>query len=338
MMDEFPSPFVELTTSRFRLRRIVPADIGRVFRGLSDPLVIAHYGVAYESLEATQRQMDWFEEIHAAGTGVWWGICEPGPDASLIGACGLNDIKAEHGRGELGYWLLPGYWGKGIATECVGALLGHAFGAMGLHRVGADVDVDNHASRRLLERLGFRLEGVRHGYERKHGVHIDLMYYGRLASDPVMPPKVMQGMRIATVADVDQMAPLFDAYRQFYGLPSDLAICRRYLAERLGRDESLVLLAAAADGTALGFVQMYPSFSSLRAARTYLLYDLFVAPGARQRGLGRRLMEAAAEEARRRGAVSLVLSTAKTNHRAQRLYESLGWVRDEDFYEYNLCL
>jgi len=143
---------------------------------------------------------------------------------------------------------------------------------------------------------------------------------------------------LATAADAHRVAPLFDAYRQFYGLPSDLRLCRQYLAERLGRDESVVLLAGEADGTALGFVQLYPTFSSLRAARVFVLYDLFVAPEARQRGVGRRLMEAAAGEARRRGAVSLVLSTARTNHRAQRLYESLGWVRDEEFYEYNLRL
>jgi len=338
MMAEVPSPFVELTTSRFRLRRIVPADIGRVFRGLSDPRVIAHYGVAYDSLEATQRQMDWFEEIHAAGTGVWWGICEHGADDALIGACGLNDINAGHGRGELGYWLLPEHWGRGIASECVGAVLEHAFGAMALHRVGADVDVENYASRRLLDRLGFRLEGLRRGYERKGGAHIDLMNYARLASDPVTPPTVTRGVRIGTLVDVDRVAPLFDAYRQFYGLPSDLPLCWQYLAERLSRDESVVLLAADADDTALGFVQMYPTFSSLRAARVFVLYDLFVDPAARQRGVGRRLMEAAAEEARRRGAVSLVLSTARTNHPAQRLYESLGWVRDEEFYEYNLRL
>ena len=145
-------------------------------------------------------------------------------------------------------------------------------------------------------------------------------------------------VRRARPADAVAIAPLFDAYRQFYGLPPDLALCRRYLAERLERDESVVLLATDPGGVAIGFVQMYPNFSSLAAARTYVLYDLFVDPAARQRGVGRRLMEAAAEEARRRGAVSLVLSTAKTNHRAQRLYESLGWVRDEDFYEYNLRL
>jgi len=145
-------------------------------------------------------------------------------------------------------------------------------------------------------------------------------------------------IRLATVEDVDRVAPLFDAYRQFYGLAPDLALASRFLADRLARGESVVLLAAAADGTPMGFVQMYPGFSSLRAARTYVLYDLFVQPRARRHGVGRLLMEAASDEARRAGAVALVLSTAKTNVGAQRLYESLGWVRDEDFYEYGLDL
>jgi ribosomal protein S18 acetylase RimI-like enzyme len=149
---------------------------------------------------------------------------------------------------------------------------------------------------------------------------------------------VTVAIRPVTVVDADLVAPLFDAYRQFYGLMPDLPLARQYLSDRVSRDESVVLLAHAPDGPVLGFVQMYPTYSSLRAARTYVLYDLFVDPAARQRGVGRGLMQAAAAEAHRRGAVSLVLSTAKSNRAAQRLYESLGWVRDEEFYEYNLRL
>jgi len=145
-------------------------------------------------------------------------------------------------------------------------------------------------------------------------------------------------VRLAAPADVDRVAPLFDAYRQFYGLAPDLELARWFLSERLSRGESVVMLAEAADGATLGFVQMYPTFSSLHAARTFVLYDLFVDPAARQHGIGRQLMLAAAAEARSRGAVSLVLSTARANAPAQRLYESLGWVRDEEFYEYNLRL
>jgi ribosomal protein S18 acetylase RimI-like enzyme len=144
-------------------------------------------------------------------------------------------------------------------------------------------------------------------------------------------------VRPAAVADVELVAPLFDAYRQFYGLAADLPLARRFLAERLSRGESVVLLAEDA-GDARGFVQMYPTFSSLRAARICVLYDLFVAPAARRAGLGRQLMAAAAVEAQRIGAVSLVLSTARNNLAAQQLYESLGWKRDDEFFEYSLEL
>ncbi len=145
-------------------------------------------------------------------------------------------------------------------------------------------------------------------------------------------------VRRATSGDADRVAPLFDAYRRFYGLAPDLALSRRYIAERLERDESIVLLAQSAEGAALGFVQMYPTFSSLRAARVLVLYDLFVAPAARRHGVARGLMEAAATHARASGAVALTLQTARTNDAAQRLYESLGWKRDEDFTEYVLTL
>ena len=145
-------------------------------------------------------------------------------------------------------------------------------------------------------------------------------------------------IRRATVADVDLVAPLFDAYRQFYKLPSNLALSRDFLAARLSRNESIVLLAQSSDGTPVGFVQLYPSFSSLRAAPNYILNDLFVSPAARGRGVGRLLMEAAADTARAAGAAGMTLSTAIANTTAQALYESLGWKRETSFYEYNLDL
>jgi ribosomal protein S18 acetylase RimI-like enzyme len=145
-------------------------------------------------------------------------------------------------------------------------------------------------------------------------------------------------VREASISDVDQLAPLFDGYRQFYGRSPDLALARQFLVERLSQSQSLVLLAQAADGAAIGFVQLFPSFSSVRAAPIYILNDLFVAPAARGRGAGRLLMKAAADAARQAGAARLTLSTAITNAPAQALYESLGWKRDEDFYQYNLAL
>jgi [ribosomal protein S5]-alanine N-acetyltransferase len=182
--------FPELRTARFLLRRIVPADAEAVFVGLSDPRVIRHYGVSYRSREETQVQMRWFEDLLAQGTGIWWAVCEPSNPATLIGATGLNDVCSKHLKGELGYWLLPDHWGHGVARECVAAVLAYGYDVMKLHRVAADVDVDNLRSIALLERLGFQFEGVRRGCELKDGVHIDLRVYSRLATDavPTDPP------------------------------------------------------------------------------------------------------------------------------------------------------
>jgi len=94
-------------------------------------------------------------------------------------------------------------------------------------------------------------------------------------------------IRQATVADADLVAPLFDAYRQFYRQPADLPRARRFLAERLSQHQSSVLVAEAAGGEAVGFVQLYPCFSSIRVAPVFILSDLFVAPTARGGGVGR---------------------------------------------------
>jgi GNAT superfamily N-acetyltransferase len=144
-------------------------------------------------------------------------------------------------------------------------------------------------------------------------------------------------VRQATIHDLDIVAPLFDGYRQFYGEPTDVALARRFLHDRFHHQQSVVLLAVDDEGQGIGFTQLYPLFSSVRAARTYLLNDLFVAPQARRHGVAVALMREAADFARTVGALGMSLSTAHTNEPAQRLYESLGWKRDEHFREYSLA-
>ncbi|RDS85531.1 GNAT family N-acetyltransferase [Dyella psychrodurans] len=145
-------------------------------------------------------------------------------------------------------------------------------------------------------------------------------------------------IRQATVHDLDVLVPLFDGYRQFYMQPSDPALARAFLSERFAHHQSLMLIACDDQGNGLGFTQLYPLFSSVRAVRIYLLNDLFVAPDARRRGVASALLEASAEHARALGAASLLLSTAIDNAPAQALYESLGWRRDPGFCEYRLVL
>lgn len=134
--------------------------------------------------------------------------------------------------------------------------------------------------------------------------------------------------------DAALIAPLFDAYRQFYEQPADADAALAFITARLERGESVILLARRPDGSALGFCQLYPSFCSVLAAPIYVLYDLFVAPDARRRGVGRALLLAAEAHARATGHARMDLTTARNNLRAQALYESLGWVRDEVFLTY----
>jgi GNAT superfamily N-acetyltransferase len=144
-------------------------------------------------------------------------------------------------------------------------------------------------------------------------------------------------IRHAAPDDLPSLVPLFDRYRQFYGRPSDEDGARRFLGERMARGQSVILLALE-DGRAVGFVQLYPSFSSIRAAPTFILNDLYVEPGRRRDGAGRALVQAAAAMAREAGAAGLSLATGVDNLPARTLYERLGWTRETRFLEYGLDL
>jgi len=148
---------------------------------------------------------------------------------------------------------------------------------------------------------------------------------------------VSVAVRRARTSDLDEIARLFDAYRQFYGQPGDLVSASRFIRARFERDESVILVATE-DKPILGFVQLYPTFCSVTAAPLFVLYDLFVDPPVRRRGVGRALVRAAREHAQAQGAVRLELATARGNAAAQALYESEGWVRDDEFFRYSLVL
>lgn len=134
------------------------------------------------------------------------------------------------------------------------------------------------------------------------------------------------------------LVPLFDAYRQFYRQEPNEELARRFLSERLRQSESTILLALSSADDAAGFTQLFPSFSSVAAARSFILNDLFVAPGARRQGVARLLLRAAVNYGRAAGAARLTLSTEVTNRTAQALYEAEGWKRQTDFYVYEQSL
>ena len=142
----------------------------------------------------------------------------------------------------------------------------------------------------------------------------------------------------ATTKDIDQIAPLFDGYRQFYGKPTDLKAARQFLYERFKNYQSVIFIANAENGDGVGFTQLFPSFSSVSMERTFILNDLYVAPSARRSGVAAKLLDAAAQYGRSVGAIRITLSTGMENNSAKALYLSQGWKQDAAFHVFHFGL
>lgn len=142
----------------------------------------------------------------------------------------------------------------------------------------------------------------------------------------------------ATIFDIDDLVPIFDAYRGFYGKCSDLIRSRQFLVDRFCNFDSIIFLAKSDAGKAIGFVQLYPSFSSVNMQRIWILNDLFVDPSHRNSRVGERLIDKAIEYGRLTEAKKLVLQTGVSNSIAQRLYSRLGWEKEDNFITYYLNL
>lgn len=137
----------------------------------------------------------------------------------------------------------------------------------------------------------------------------------------------------ATLNELDSLTELFDLYRQFYEQKSDMEGARKFLQERILNEESVAFIAL--DGSIpFGFVQLYPSFSSVSMQRSWVLNDLFVKETARGNGVGESLMKIAIEFAKETGAKGLFLETAADNTTAQRLYEKIGFIKESHYFYY----
>lgn len=172
--------FPVFTTERLRLSRITDADIESVFRGLSDARVIEFYGVSYHTLEATQEQMEWFARLEDTGTGLWWKISSAS-EQRFIGCLGLSSLSREHRKAEIGFWLLPDFWGQGLLAEAVPPVVDYAFTELGIHRIEAFIESENRKSKRAMEKLGFVFEGRMRDCEMKNGRFISLEIYSALS-------------------------------------------------------------------------------------------------------------------------------------------------------------
>lgn len=136
---------------------------------------------------------------------------------------------------------------------------------------------------------------------------------------------------------LEEVSRLFDQYRIFYQQPSNLEAAKNFLQERFEKNDSTIFLADDG-GHIVGFTQLYPSFSSVSMKQVWILNDLFVKEEYRNKGVAKLLISKAEEFAQATQAVRMVLATQISNIAAQRLYESRGYIKDENFYHYTLRL
>ena len=169
--------FPQLTTPRFFLQQILSEDQQFIFEGLSHPDVTPFYGVRYDSFDATKKQMEWYEKSYNDGTGGPWKIVDK-TTGEKIGVVAYYFHKPEHKKAEVGFWLFPQHWNKGIATEVLKAVIEYCQQKKDIHRLEAFVEVGNEASSRVLEKLGFVCEGTMRECEIKNGKFISLHIYG----------------------------------------------------------------------------------------------------------------------------------------------------------------
>ena len=143
-------------------------------------------------------------------------------------------------------------------------------------------------------------------------------------------------IRQATLEDLDQLSVLFAQYRSFYEQPFEPEAAKQFLEERLASGECVVFIAVENE-ILTGFTQLYPSFSSVGLKKIWILNDLFVAQEHRKKGIARSLINQVIAHSKATGRKKVVLSTAYTNTKAQKLYEQLGFTC-EDFYNYEIVI
>jgi ribosomal protein S18 acetylase RimI-like enzyme len=140
---------------------------------------------------------------------------------------------------------------------------------------------------------------------------------------------------LADSSSIPKLANLFNQYRIFYGEKTDLQAVTSFLKSRLNNKDSVILVTHE-NSQMGGFIQLYPSFSSVGMQKIWILNDLFVDTDFRRKNVARNLMEAAKKYAIETGALRIDLATQISNIFAQNLYESMGYTKNESFFHYSL--
>ena len=175
MKKEFPI----IKTERLLLRQFADSDLENVFKGLSHPEVIKYYGVSFQTLEATKEQMLFFADLEKNETGIWFAICSA-DNATFYGAGGLNNLSKEHKKAEIGFWLIPNFWGHGIMKEAMPLICNYGFENLDLNRIEGFVESENTNCKNAMAKLDFQYEGTMKDCEFKNDKFISLDIYAKV--------------------------------------------------------------------------------------------------------------------------------------------------------------
>lgn len=167
-----------LTTSRLQLRPVADTDHEMVFKGFSHPDVIKYFDINFKTLEATVEQMEWYKTNVQNNTGCYWVVYNE--QHAFMGVFSIYHIHAEYRKAEIGYWLFPEFWNLGYASEALKAMLDFAKQTLNLHRIAAEIEPENVGSWKMLQKIGFELEGTFRDYEFKNGKFNDLQVWAKL--------------------------------------------------------------------------------------------------------------------------------------------------------------
>lgn len=182
MKKEFPI----IKTERLLLRQFADNDLENVFEGLSHPEVIKYYGVSFQTLEATKEQMLFFADLEKNDTGIWFAICSA-DNKTFYGAGGLNNLSKEHKKAEIGFWLVPHFWGNGIIKEAIPLICNYGFNDLELYRIEGFVESENKNCKSIMAKLDFQYEGTMKDCEIKNDKFISLDIYAKIKDNLIKP-------------------------------------------------------------------------------------------------------------------------------------------------------
>ena len=179
----WPGSCPELTTKRLRLRAPAPRDAEALLGILGDPEVTRFHNMpTLLSVADARAALERLHERSSAGETIRWAI-ELAEHGEMVGTVGLLRFDFEHRRAEVGYEIARRLWGRGLATEAAAAVMRYGFSVLGLHRIDAGVLPENHASVRVLQKLGFLEEGTRRDFLYAKGRFMSFRWFSLLEGD-----------------------------------------------------------------------------------------------------------------------------------------------------------